>query len=93
MRSPGNSQAGKIIYFRFNAPWTGALVAGVAIGTLSLIGIFNRLGPISREAEVKWLCKQWESANPEPSAKYEKLKAYKKLKEFTGAYEAFRFCQ
>ncbi len=81
-----------MLYFKFHAPWTGALVIGVAISTLSLLGIYSRLGPISREAELKWLCNQWKGANPEPGIKWEKAKAYKRLKKFTGAHEAFRFC-
>ena len=56
----------KLLFFKLYAPWTGALVVGVSISALSLLGIYARLGPIAREAELKWYCKQWEGANPEP---------------------------
>ena len=82
-----------IHYFKINAPWAGALVLGVSISALSLLGIFIKLGPLSREAETEWLCNKWKGANPEPGTKWEKAKAYKKLKKFTGSYDAFRFCK
>ena len=80
------------LYFQFEAPWTGALVIGVSLCALALFGVYTKLGPISREAELRWLCSKWKGANPEPGTKWEKAKEYKKLKAFTRSQEAFRFC-
>ena len=82
----------RIYHFNIKAPWAGALVLIASIGSLSLLGIFIRLGPIARNAETIWLCNKWKGSNPNPGIKWEKAKAYKKLKIFTKSHDAFKFC-
>ena len=80
------------LYIDFNAPFIGALIILLGITSLGIIGIYLKLSPISRESEVKWLCKKWEATTPTKNDKWAKAKAYKKLKDFTNTFEAYRFC-
>tara|TARA_B100000700_G_scaffold288881_1_gene345769 strand:+ start:325 stop:528 length:204 start_codon:yes stop_codon:yes gene_type:complete len=60
---------------------------------MCIFGIYKQLIPLSKEAKLEWMCKEWSAANPIAGNKWEKAKAYKKLQRFTRSSNAYVFCK